>query len=52
MPATKDETGQTSVEYVLILALVALVCIVALRGLIVPFDHLATQIADKVAGAL
>jgi Flp pilus assembly pilin Flp len=52
MHATRAETGQTSVEYVLVLALVALVFILALSGLTVPFGHLATQIANMVAGAL
>ena len=52
MPATRDEIGQTSVEYVLVLALVALTFIVALNGLTGPFGHLATQIADTVASVL
>jgi Flp pilus assembly pilin Flp len=52
MPAKTDETGQTSVEYMLVLALVALVFIVALGGLTIPFGDLATQIANKVASAL
>jgi Flp pilus assembly pilin Flp len=48
MPNIKDETGQTSVEYALILALVAAVMALALFAVNTPFDGLATRIADAL----
>jgi Flp pilus assembly pilin Flp len=52
MSARTDETGQTSVEYAAVLALVALVFALTLGGLSVPIGHLATQIADAINGVL
>jgi Flp pilus assembly pilin Flp len=52
MPESTNETGQTSVEYALVLALVALVFALALGGLTGPFSDLATKIANAITGAL
>jgi Flp pilus assembly pilin Flp len=52
MPERTNETGQTSVEYALVLALVALAFALALGGLSGPFSDLATKIANAISGAL
>jgi pilus assembly protein Flp/PilA len=45
----KDETGQALAEYGLILALIAVVCIVALGLIGTGLDGKLTQISDELA---
>jgi len=47
----KDEKGQALAEYGLILALIAVICIVALQTLGGGVNNALTQIANAVTGA-
>jgi len=51
MPERTNETGQTSVEYALVIALVGLALALGLHALDVPFTGLATKIANAISGA-
>ena len=49
--AMKDEKGQALAEYGLILALIAVICVVALQTLGGGVNTALTEIADAVTGA-
>jgi pilus assembly protein Flp/PilA len=49
--AVKDDKGQALAEYGLILALIAVICIVALQTLGGGVNNALTQIANAVTGA-
>jgi Flp pilus assembly pilin Flp len=50
VPRMKSESGQTSVEYALVLALVAIALGGALVALNVPFANFVGDLADQIAG--
>ena len=46
----KSESGQTSIEYALVLTLVAIALVGALAGLNGPFGSFVSDLADTIAG--
>jgi Flp pilus assembly pilin Flp len=46
----KSESGQTSIEYALVLSLVAIALVGALAGLNGPFGSFVSDLADTIAG--
>jgi Flp pilus assembly pilin Flp len=45
-----SETGQTTVEYALVLLLVAIALVASLVALNVPFEDFVGNLADRIAG--
>jgi Flp pilus assembly pilin Flp len=52
MPEKTNESGQTTVEYALVIALVSVGFGFALHALNVPFGHVVTVISNAISNAV
>jgi Flp pilus assembly pilin Flp len=52
MPNAKDETGQTTIEYALMLAPIALVSVLSVFAVNEPFGVLASKIAQALSSVV